>query len=211
MYLEDFSSFLAVKVSRAAVWGQNEICTVFLCRTLCERGSTLYNFISLVAFRCLNWKLTVQIRQDKTLLIFALAMFQVPLWLSLGFIKVWLLLRVFSLYMVHFRYFNPASLLPGQPRNSSARSWQWGGVGVGLGFDVPRSRSSNLTLFRHLIFLGKSGLFFIFLLVQLAAVLTPSSFNHLSSNFFYHMVISNYKKEEKLSLFFFCLYFFSLI
>lgn len=136
-------------------------------------------------------------------------MFQVPLWLSLGFLKVWLLLCVFSLYMGHFRHFNPGSLLPGQPRSSNALSWQRGGVGAGLVFDVPHSRSSNFTIFRHLIFLRKSGLIFIFLQLQLAAVLIPLSFNHLASNFFYHMVISNYRRGKKIS-FFPCLYFLPL-
>lgn len=139
-------------------------------------------------------------------------MFQVPLWLSLGFLKVWLLLCVFSLYMDHFRHFNPGSLLHGQPRSSNALSWQRGGVGVGLVFDMPHSRSSNVIIVRHLIFLRKSGLFFIFLQLQLAAVLTPLFFNHLASNFFYHMVISNYRRGKKksffsLPVFFACIFF----
>lgn len=69
-----------------------------------------------------------------------------------------------------------------------------GEIGVGLVFNVPHSSSLNLTIFNHLIFLGKSGLFFSFLQLQLAAVLTPSVFNHLASNFFYSVVISIYKR-----------------
>lgn len=67
LYLE-FSSFLAVKVSRAAVWGENEMHTsVFEELSYKEVHPCIALFdLQLIG---LNKKLTVQIGQDKTLLI----------------------------------------------------------------------------------------------------------------------------------------------
>lgn len=111
----DFSSFLAVKVSRAAVQGKSEIHVKVFAET---SHKEIHPCIALFDLQLigLNKKLTVQVRQNKRWLIFALARFQAPLW-SLE--AQLLLLGVFSLYMCHLRHFSPGRLLPAQTRSSS--------------------------------------------------------------------------------------------
>lgn len=116
LYLE-FSSFLAFKVTRAAVWGENEMHTnVFEELSYKEVHPCIALFdLQLIG---LNKKLTVQIRQDKTLLIFGLVSgFSLAIFgVSQGPASSGCVLFVYG----SLKRLQPKHLLPARTRSSSA-------------------------------------------------------------------------------------------